>query len=584
MMKPLTFDFSKIENTNYLAKIIGIESSFLHEIIEPRDQSIYFKQHQIPKRKTGEARIVWEINSPELRAAHKSFQRKFEDFVGESIGYPNDETHGYISGRSTVTNARIHAGEKYILHADIENFFQTITVARLETLFRSLNISEEISNVLAKFLTINEMLPLGLPASPLIANLVCQSLDRHLKALADEKGCSYSRYADDLTFSGNERLPEKPEIQSLIEAEGFRLAEDKFHVTKRGQSHFVTGLSVSEAKPFIPRKLKRRIRKELHYAQKFGLKNHFIKVNATNFQSEVNRIAGTIGYINSVEPELAEKFQTQWKDILEKSGMKVAYQSRLENKPWSLSLFIDESEIEGNFGKVLAIGCVAIEDLETVSNKTVEIYKEIMNDPFAAGDKTVLLKKGLHFVDVSEDVRTKFIEALHLLPFRAFIIYDLLPNDSEYKNKYFDLLSRIIPPRLNAADRADLKIIVEQNSKIPFTDVKNCIEEIYRAMEANHQRRPQKLPIVIEGKKIEEPCISVVDFILAVFGQYALLNTPIPESKEKKRTQPGELKIKRFERLRGKIRLIISRSTREFFVQNNPFTGWKDGNPTERKI
>lgn len=581
--KPHFFDFSKIENLKSLANIIGIEPAFLDEIIQAADHSIYYIKHQIPKRKEDEFRIVWEINSPELLAAHKSFQRKFEYFARKVADYPTQESHGYIADKSTFTNASVHAGAKHILHADIQNFFQTITIARLETLFRNLNINEDISSILSKFLTINEFLPLGLSASPLMANLVCRDLDKHLKALSVEKDCLYTRYADDLTFSGNTTLPEKIEIQSIVEGEGFKLSDDKFHITKRGQSHFVTGLSVSEPVPYIPRKLKRRIRQELYYSQKFGLKDHLKKAKKTNFQSEVNRIAGTIGYINAVEPELAEKFHTQWRDILQKSGMEVVYQSRLEKKPWSLSLFVDESEIDTAAGKVLAIGCVAIEEVEIVTNKTVEIYDEVMSDPFAAGDKKNLAKKGLHFVDVSEDVRTKYIEALQLLPFRAFIIYDLLPDDSKYEEKYFELLRGIIPSRLSAADRADVNIIIEQNSKISFPALKTFIEDTYREMELHHQRRPQKLPVVIEGKKIEEPCISVVDFTLAVFGQYVTLNTPEPEAKEKKRTQPGELKIKRFERLREKTRLIISRPTNEFFVQKNPFVAWKDGNPLEHK-
>lgn len=583
MIEPLFFDFSAIKNLISLAKFIGIEPAFLKEIIETPDENNFYIKHLIPKRKDGEFRVVWEIKSPELMTAHKSFQRKFEVFAGKAVDYPNEETQGYINGRSTFTNASVHAGAKYILHADIQNFFQTIGISRLETLFRDMNINEDISAILSRFLTIKECLPLGLPASPLIANLVCRNLDKYLKLLAGEKNCLYTRYADDLTFSSSTSLPEKIEIQSLIEAEGFKLSDDKFHITKRGQSHFVTGLSVSEEKPYIPRKLKRRIRQELFYAEKFGLKNHLTKIKANNFQSEVNRIAGTIGYINGIEPELAENFQTRWKNILEKSGIEVVYQSRLEKKPSSLSLFIDESEIESAAGKVLAIGCVVIENVKTVNDKTVEIYNEVMDDPFATGDKRILAKKGLHFVDVSEDARTKYIEALHLLPFRAFIIYDLLPDDSEYERKYFELIRGIIPSRLSAADRADVNIIIEQNSKITFPDIKTFIEDTYSTMETHHQRRPQKPPVIIEGEKLGEPCISVVDFILAVFGQYAPLNIPEYDNEVKKRTQPGELKIKRFERLREKIRLIISRPTKEFFVQKNSFLPWKNGNPLERK-
>ena len=585
---PFLSDFTAITNPNNLAQVIGIDAAFLTEIIAADDRSRLYKKHEIPKRKTGEIRTVWEINSPELLAAHKSFQRKFEDFVERRAGYPTAEVHGYVKGRSTLTNAAIHAGHRFILHADIQNFFETITADRIEGLFRSLGINREISDILSKLLTINDFLPLGLPASPLLANLICRRLDENLKNLADEKGAVYSRYADDLTFSSDGDLPDKMDVQGILMAEGFEISDRKFHRSVRGQAHFVTGLSVSETKPYIPRRIKHRVRQELYYAQKFGLPEHLRKIKAASLQSAINRIDGTISYINAVEPNLAKTFRTQWQEILEKNGLEVSYLSRPDKKSRFVSMFIDESEIETPDGTMLAVGCVIIENVKQVTAKTLEVYQQILDDPYATGSKEALRKKGLHFVDLSEDSRTKYIEALHLLPFRAFIIYDFLRERAQYKAKYFDLLNKLLPPRLTALDRAEVEIIIEQNSSVPFGELEKYISETYSSMEAKHQKRPRILPSVINGEKLKNPSISAVDFMLAVFGQYALLKLPPPPTaaatEPKKRTQAGGLVSSRFERLREKYRLIVSRLTSEYFTQKNPFIPWKDGKPTEPKV
>ncbi|HEV7643304.1 MAG TPA: reverse transcriptase family protein [Pyrinomonadaceae bacterium] len=583
-IKPHFFDFTQFD-TKQLAAVIGVEPSFLQEVIDARENPKLYARHQIPKKTVGLVREVWEIISPDLLAAHKSFQRKFEHFVQITAGYPTDEAHGYVTRRSTYTNALPHAGSKFILHADMENFFQTITHGRVEGLFRDLGISANTSDALSKFLTINEALPLGFPASPLLANLICRDLDKNLRAHADEVGVIFTRYADDLTFSSNETLPEKIDIEAIVIAQGFKLSQKKFWITKRGQSHFVTGLSVSDDKPRIPRKLKRRVRQELHYSKNFGLKAHLSRIKESTVQSGVNRLDGTINYIHAIEPELAQKLQDQWKKILEVEEEKVAYLSRVEKEPWPLSIYIDESEIQSGDGKILAIGCVSIKNVEEVSVKTLEILKGILDDPFADSNKKELRKKGLHFVDVSENGRNIYIDALHYLSFRSFIIYDMLPDPAKYREKYFELLSRIILPRLSASDRAEVKIVIEQNSKIPFEEVKVFIEDAYHSLAANHQRRPYKLPEIIVGRKLEQPCISVVDFILAIWGRYASLDyNPDPDAiEEKKRTQPGKLISTRFERLREKIRLIVSAPTGEFFGQKNAFVPWSEGKPTTPK-
>ncbi len=80
----------------------------------------------------------------------------------------------------------------------------------------------------------------------MIANLVCQKLDNKIQALAERLDCKYTRYADDITISGNNKLPTRQDLEKILNEEKFKLSQKKFRITKLGQAHYVTGLSVSD--------------------------------------------------------------------------------------------------------------------------------------------------------------------------------------------------------------------------------------------------------------------------------------------------------------------------------------------------
>ena len=374
---PIMHDFSQPETIKEIAEFIGITVEIIETVINEPDQSKLYTQHKIPKKNNSkDTRIVWEIESQGLRDAHRYLQRRFEAFVREKTNYPTENSHGYITGKSTRTNAAEHVKKRFILHADIKAFFPTITSTRLQNLFLTFGIKLNIAEILAKFLTINGNLALGLPCSPLLANLACLNLDKSLAELAGKYACKYTRYADDLTFSSDENLPERIEIETILRDEGFTLAAEKFRITKIGQSHFVTGLSVSDDIPRIPRKLKRRIRQELRFAKKFGLNDHLGRIKENDIQQSVNRIDGTIHYINGVEPELAENLLEVWVSILAESETQPGYRQDANRKPRIIKMFFDSLEIETGSGKLLVLGCLTTQDLEGLNKESNEIIRQ----------------------------------------------------------------------------------------------------------------------------------------------------------------------------------------------------------------
>lgn len=579
-------DFRVPTTLSALAVHIGVSAHLLEAVVSDERQARFYKESRIPKRRPTQAdgyRVVWQAASFDLEAAHKQVSRKFDGFAREFTNYPTPYSHGYIRGRSTFTNASVHAGSRLLLTADLKSFFETITTGRLCQMFISFGMHPEAARVLSKFVTINGSLPLGLHASPLLSNLVCIELDHSLANLAEIHQATYSRYADDLAFSSAESLPTRIEIESRIQAEGFNLHQDKFRITKRGQAHYVTGLSISDPSPRIPRSFKRHIRQELYFSQKFGLLSHLGKVGDSSLLSGANRIDGSIRYISSVEKDLGERLRSQWRSVLDKDKVTPSFGPRHEREPWNLTLLVDEAEVSvANNQTVLVIGCVAIEDIEAAEQITREVATGFMDDPYSSGNKALLKKRGLHFVEASEEIRTEYIKRLSEMPFRAYLSYGLLNDPSDYEELYIQLLSALLPHRFIDADRAKVSIVVEQNSKISPNKICKYIEGLYQLLATRKSRRPLSCPEYKTGKKSEDPCLAMVDFVLGVFGQYAAINVEasLEEGRVAGPKKPGETARKRFERLRDKIRVIIAKPTAETYFRKKPFLPWINGDPS----
>lgn len=574
MNKLYRIDFREPKTASELAAYIGIEATLFEKIISSNSRSEFYQLHRIPKRKVRSFtdaqsfldmlryRTVWEPNAS-IAEAHKAIARRFDIFAKlAGCDYPHDAAYGYVRQRGTKNNARVHCGAPLLMRADIHNFFSSITLTRLIEKFNDLGLHPEAGRALAKFVTIDDLLPLGLNASPMLANLVCVELDKKIQKLAERFKCNYTRYADDIAISGEFQLPSRKELEDIIDSEGFKLANEKFRITKRGQAHYVTGLSVSDSVPHVPRRMKKKLRQELHYADEYGVHNHLARVGGDRtLQSGINRLEGTVRYISHIEDNISYELKAKWMNILEQSGAAASYVSLSSSPIHDISCYIDESEIIFADKKLLALGVVFTENDSEVSRTTITTLRSHQVDPFAAGDKESLKKNGLHFTDSHPDLRTAYIRQLSALPYRAFIAFCSLQDVTKYKEDYIALLGKILPQRFMWYDRANLRIIFEENSQIKATAVQNAVTEIYQELEKRDSRRPIKKPEVVIGKKSEYPSFAVPDYLLAVFGRYAQY------SEYKKE----ESRIHQFERLRDKYRLIVDCDTNTEYSRRNPF-------------
>lgn len=287
-----------------LSLAVGIKQDRILEYITAQNQAEYYQVLNIPKRgrgRFGEYRQVYKADKW-LSQLHRSIAM----IIANSVSFER-HVQGFMKGRSTVSNAKLHLNKDIVVHADIRNFFNSITEAQVRQGLVALGANNDIAAILARVCTIDGYLLQGTRCSPVISNVVCRNLDLDMLGIASMTSSTYSRYGDNITFSGS-TTPAIDAIRNIIEAHGFTLRGSGCYTQRRGARQFVTGLSVVDhVKPRLPKQMKRKLRLIAYYLKKYG-DNHF------HFSSDSHSIApsraqfeGFIAYAHSVEPQFARK-------------------------------------------------------------------------------------------------------------------------------------------------------------------------------------------------------------------------------------------------------------------------------------
>ncbi|RUL87564.1 RNA-directed DNA polymerase [Tautonia sociabilis] len=296
-----------------LADRIGIELKALRWLTYHRRGAtvVHYRRYEIAKKSGG----VRCISAPKPALAWA--QRWILDEILRRLE-PEPQAHGFVSGRSIVSNAEPHSGKAVVINLDVKEFFPTITFRRVKGLFGSLGYGEHIATVLALLCTEpprvaatldgktyhvalgDRVLPQGACTSPALTNAICRSLDRRLDGLARRHGFTYTRYADDLTFSGNRTAASGRLLRSvriILVDEGLIEHPTKTRVMRRGGRQEVTGLTVND-RPAVSREELRTLRAILHSASRFGLDSQ----NRDGHPDFASHLRGRVEFACMVDP------------------------------------------------------------------------------------------------------------------------------------------------------------------------------------------------------------------------------------------------------------------------------------------
>ena len=312
-----------------VAKLLGFKPKAVSYILYKRPAATKYKTFQIPKRSGGQRTIKAPVD------ALKVLQRKLSDLLQDCVDEINaannrkDRTaHGFKRKRSIITNARQHRHRRWVFNLDLENFFPSINFGRVRGFLiknRDFELHKDVATVIAQIACHENSLPQGSPASPVISNLIAHLLDIRLVTLAFEAGCTYSRYADDLTFSTNKK--EFPEdiavpsgangtashswlpgevLQKVIERTGFRINAKKTHMMYRTSRLDVTGLVVNK-KINVRWEYRHNVRAMVHNLVRTGV---FEITGVTQKDGQavlekrtgtLNELHGMLGFIDSID-------------------------------------------------------------------------------------------------------------------------------------------------------------------------------------------------------------------------------------------------------------------------------------------
>ena len=293
---PYTPRFEK-EAVIWCAALLGVEVNRLEEILN--NVSGHYQEFWMRKRSGGYRMI--SAPDKDLQAIQSTIYSR----ILSSVTIVHPAAVGFRCGRSVVDNAAPHLGKRYVLKMDIHDFFGSIRSPRVRQTFKKIGYPENVSKVLGALCCLHRHLPQGAPTSPALSNIVGYEMDRKLAALAAEYGVTYTRYADDLTFSGDVFPKEQiiPQVKRIIRDEKFEPNHKKTHFMNQSSRNIITGVSVaSGVKLTIPKSKKREIRKNVYFILTKGLAEHQRRIGSHD-PAYLKRLIGMLCYWRAIEPD-----------------------------------------------------------------------------------------------------------------------------------------------------------------------------------------------------------------------------------------------------------------------------------------
>lgn len=265
-----------------LGAIFGVSTEFIGAL--SRAPHRYYRTFRIKK-----GRKIREIQAP--RVALKVIQRWIGFYIARSAVL-SPCVFGFIPGKGVIDAAKLHCQAEWVYSLDLRDFFPNITATQVRDSLLTLGYAERAAILITNLCTLGGQLPQGSPASPVLSNLVFMMTDTALEAVAESEGVRFSRYADDLVFSGKGVPPENlaNRVRKVLVNNGWQIANEKEHLARLPARLKVHGLLVHGARPRLTKGYRNKIRAFRHLlaADKITLK-------------DISKVKGHLAYADFVK-------------------------------------------------------------------------------------------------------------------------------------------------------------------------------------------------------------------------------------------------------------------------------------------
>lgn len=281
-----------IYNSSHFSSLVGYDVKYIKRAI--LSTKYFYRYFEIIK-KSGKSRPIAEP-LPSLK--------EIQVWILNEILYKvkvSRYAKGFIPNRSLIEHLKYHKNEKTVLTLDIENFFGNISDTHIIKVFLDLGYSKSMTKILSELCLLEKKLPQGAPTSPYLTNIVMIDFDYQISIYCKDNKIKYTRYADDLAFSGDF---DSKELINIVNKElnklKLKINKDKTLLMKQNVQQIISGIVVNK-KTQVPKNIRNKIRTEMYYIKKFGLDEHLKRIE-NNRENYTLHLIGRINYLLNINP------------------------------------------------------------------------------------------------------------------------------------------------------------------------------------------------------------------------------------------------------------------------------------------